>query len=229
MKTISLLIFVSWARWIFRIFRRLGPFGLLILGVLDSSFLFLPFGNDVLLIALVSSNRSGLQWLLYVLMASFGSVIGVLLVNGIMRKAGEEGLERFLKPEQVERIRSKVESRAGWALFIATLLPPPFPFTPVIMVASALQCSRRKLIAAVLTGRALRYTLEAMLALYFGRQILKYLNSRVVEYFVYGLIVMAFVGSVLSVMKWLKTRRSSAQSKKSEREVERLTASTPTK
>ena len=34
-------------------------FGLFLMSALDSSFLVLPFGNDLLLIALVSSNREG--------------------------------------------------------------------------------------------------------------------------------------------------------------------------
>jgi membrane protein YqaA with SNARE-associated domain len=227
MKILPLLFAISWAHRILHILRRLGPFGLLIFGALDSSFLVLPFGIDVYLIALVSSNRGGMKWMLYVLMSTLGSVIGVLIVDAIMRKAGEEGLERFFKPNEIERLRKKVEKRAGWAVFLATLLPPPFPFTPIIMVSSALQCSRGRLIAAVFTGRILRYTLEALLALKFGTQILGYLNSRAVEYFVYAFIVIAVIGSVLSVMKWVKSRRSRSQ-KKSEKKVELdgLTAST---
>jgi membrane protein YqaA with SNARE-associated domain len=205
----------------------MGPFGLLIFGALDSSFLVLPFGIDMYLIALVSSNRGHMYWILCVLMSSLGSLIGVLIVDAIMRKAGEEGLERFFKPNQIERLRKKIEKRAGWAVFLAAILPPPFPFTPIIMVSSALQCSRHRLIAALLSGRILRYTLEALLALYFGRQILIYLNSRVVEYFVYAFIAIALVGSALSVMKWVKSRSSSSQ-KKTEKngEVDGLPAAT---
>jgi membrane protein YqaA with SNARE-associated domain len=226
MKTLPLLFAISWAHWILRFLRRLGPFGLLIFGALDSSFLVLPFGMDMYLIALVSSHRSGMQWILYVLMAAMGSLIGVLIVDAIMRKAGEEGLEKFFKPNQIERFRKKVDKGAGWAVFMATVLPPPFPFTPIVMVSSALQCSRNRLIAAVLTGRILRYTLEALLALYFGSQILAYLNSRAVEYFVYAFIVIAVVGSILSVMKWVKSRYSgsSTVSQKTENEMNRLAA-----
>ena len=92
----------------------------------------------------------------------------------------------------------------GNAVFIATLMPPPFPFTPVIMTASALQCSRAGILSAVGVGRLIRFTLEAILAMYFGRRVIVILNSPVVSYFVYGLIVIAVVGSILSVMKWLK-------------------------
>jgi cellulose synthase/poly-beta-1,6-N-acetylglucosamine synthase-like glycosyltransferase len=84
----------SWAYSIFYFFRRLGPFGLLLLGTLDSSFLFLPFGNDLLLIALVSSSGSSLEWILDVSASAVGSVIGVLLIDLLMRKTGESGLRK---------------------------------------------------------------------------------------------------------------------------------------
>jgi hypothetical protein len=89
-------------------------------------------------------------------------------------------------------------------VFVTTLLPPPFPFTPVIMTASALQCSRRKLLTAVFVGRILRYTTEAILALYFGRQLIAYFNSDVVSYVVYGLVAVALVLSTLSLLRWFR-------------------------
>ena len=206
MQLTIILFATSWAYSIFRFFRRLGPFGLVLMGALDSSFLFLPFGNDLLLIALVSSDREGWAWILYVLMSAVGSVIGVLVVDLIMRKAGEEGLRRFLKPKQINRLRTKIENGAGWAVFTATLLPPPFPFTPVVMVTAALQASRNKLLIAVFFGRVLRYSVAALLAIYFGRRIIGYMDSPVVEYFIYAFIAVAVVGSTLSIIKW--TRRN---------------------
>src|SRR5690349_3873150 len=143
------LIVTSWGHWLYRFFRRLGPMGLFCLGALDSSFLVLPFGLDLLLIALVSSGRGGANWILFVLMSAFGSAAGVLIIDAIMRRAGEQGLKRFLKRKQIERLGMKLEHRAGWAIFVATLVPPPFPFTPAVMAASALQISRNKLLTVV--------------------------------------------------------------------------------
>lgn len=200
----SLLVVASWAHGIFRFFRGLGLLGLLLLGALDSSFLFLPFGNDLLLIALVSSNRQGWYWLLYVLVSAVGSAIGVFVIDLIMRKAGEEGLKKFLKPKQIDRLKKKMENNAAWALFIATVLPPPFPFTPVVMAAAALQCSRKLLLITVFVGRLVRFSVEAALALYFGRQVLRILDSPVIDYVVYVFIAVAVVGSTFSIMKWVR-------------------------
>jgi len=174
------------------------------MSTLDSSFLVLPFGNDLLLIALVSSNRNSWIWIGYVIVSALGSVVGVLIVDVIMRKAGEKGLERFVSAKRVEKLKQKLENKAGITVFIATLIPPPFPFTPVVMTASALQSPRGHMLIAVFLGRLLRFGIEAVLALYFGRQMIAFLNSDVVTYFVYGLIGIAVVLSTLSLLRWVK-------------------------
>ena len=201
---LSSLFSITATRWIFRFFRRLGLLGLFLMSTLDSSFLVLPFGNDLLLIALVSANRNSLIWIAYVLVSAIGSVVGVLIVDVIMRKAGEKGLERFVSAKRVETLKAKLENKAGITVFIATLIPPPFPFTPVVMTASALQSPRMQLLTAVFLGRLIRFGIEAVLALYFGRQMIAFLNSDVVTYFVYGLIGVAIVLSTLSLLRWLK-------------------------
>lgn len=198
-----LLLLVSTRAW-FRFLLRLGMPGLFLMSALDSSFLVLPFGNDLLLIALVSSQRNSLIWIAYVLVSVVGSVLGVFVIDLLMRKAGEKGLERFVSARKVERWKAKLENKLGITVFVATLLPPPFPFTPVIMTASALQCSRRKLLGAVFFGRLIRFTVEAILALYFGRQLIAYIDSDAVTYFVYGLIAVAIVLSTLSLLRWLR-------------------------
>ena len=203
MKFWSLLLIFS-TRSILRFFLRLGVFGLFLMSALDSSFLVLPFGNDLLLIALVSSNREGWGWILYVLVSAIGSVVGVFVLDLLMRKMGEKGLERFVSQRRVEKLKQKLENKAGITVFIATLIPPPFPFTPVVMTASALQSPRGTLLAAVFVGRLLRFGAEAVLALYFGRQVLAFMNSDVVAYIVYALIGIAVVLSTLSILRWLK-------------------------
>jgi membrane protein YqaA with SNARE-associated domain len=185
----------------------MGVFGLFLLSALDSSFLVLPFGNDLLLIALVSSNRDSLVWIAYVIVSAIGSVVGVFVVDLIMRKAGEKGLERFVSERKVEKLKSKLENKAGITVFIATLIPPPFPFTPAVMTASALQTPRGKLLSAVFFGRLLRFGAEAVLALYFGRQVIAFINSDVVSYIVYGIIAIGVVLSTLSVLKWVKRNK----------------------
>ena len=204
MEYLRPLLLISTTGWVLRTFMRLGLLGLLVMSALDSSFLVLPFGNDLLLIALVSSNRNGLGWIAYVVVSAIGSVVGVFVIDLIMRKTGEKGLQRFVSEKRINKLKSKLENKAGITVFVATLIPPPFPFTPAVMTASALQSPRGKLLLAVFLGRLLRFGIEGVLALYFGRQVIAFMNSDVVTYIVYGLVAVAIVLSTLSLLRWLK-------------------------
>jgi membrane protein YqaA with SNARE-associated domain len=206
-KTVAVAAAAGWLASFYQFVRRLGPFGLFFLGIADSSFFFLPFGNDLLLIALVSAEREGFTWVLYVLMAAAGSVVGALLVDILMRKVGEEGLENFVNKKTVDRLRRKVEEHAGRAIFLGTVMPPPFPFTAVVMTASALQARRQTILLAVFFGRVTRFTLEALLAIRYGEAILGYLESDVVTYCVLAFVAIALVGTAFSIRKWVRGRK----------------------
>ncbi|HYK22596.1 MAG TPA: VTT domain-containing protein [Pyrinomonadaceae bacterium] len=203
-EPLRLVLAISVSASVYRFFRRLGLFGLFLMSALDSSFLVLPFGNDLLLVGLISSDRSSAIWIIYVLASAIGSVVGVLVIDLLMRKAGEKGLERFLSERRVEQLKSKLENKTGWTVFAATLMPPPFPFTPAVMTASALQCPRRTLFLAVFVGRLIRFGIVAILAIYFGRRIIGYIDSDVLAYVIYALIGIAVVASTFSLIRWLR-------------------------
>ena len=57
---------------LFAFILKFGGLGLLALGILDSSFLFAPWGNDLLLIALVSREQKPLAMLYYAAMSAVG-------------------------------------------------------------------------------------------------------------------------------------------------------------
>src|ERR1051325_9254680 len=106
----------------------MGGFGLVLLGILDSSFLFMPLGNDLLIVALTARRHSLMP--VYAALASTGSVLGCLLIDVVFRKGGEGGLEKHLSRKRLDYIQRNVKKSAGWALAVACLMPPPFPFTP---------------------------------------------------------------------------------------------------
>jgi membrane protein DedA with SNARE-associated domain len=88
------------------------------------------------------------------------------------------------------------------------------------MTASALQASRKKLLLTVFAGRLLRFGIEGLLAIFFGKQVLEIMNSKVIEYLVYGVIAITIVGSVLSVMKWISSRKGSPRERPQPQEGE---------
>jgi membrane protein YqaA with SNARE-associated domain len=192
---------------LFGLLAGAGGIGLLALGIVDSSFLVAPLGNDLLVVALTARNHSVWRVLYYAGMATAGSVLGCLLVDLVVRPAGERGLERHLSRRHFETVRRKVTRSAGWALVAASLAPPPFPFTPFVIAAAALQYPRRRMLAVIGAARMVRFTGLAVLAFFFGRHILRWARSGVVQGAMLGLIALAVVGSAISVLGWVRRSR----------------------
>jgi len=197
------------AHVLFAFFLKFGGLGLIVLGLLDSSFLFVPLGNDLLLVAMTAQHHSVPDMLYYAAMSTIGSVLGCLLVDLTLRRAGEKGLEKHLSSRRLKRVKSKVQQNAAQALVIASIAPPPFPFTPFVMAAAALQYSRRRLLATVAAARLVRFTVLGVLALRFGERILQWTQNPVVQGFLIALVVLCTVGSALSVYGWIRRSRSS--------------------
>jgi membrane protein YqaA with SNARE-associated domain len=180
----------------------MGGLGLLVLGVADSSFLFLPLGNDLLMLALTAGNPPKLIY--FAGMASIGSMIGCLGIDWVSRKGGEQGLNRLMSPKRVAYVKRRVQTKAGWALALAALLPPPFPFTPFVAAAAALQYSRSSMFPILFCARLLRFCIIGLLAVNFGRAIQRYAESQIVQASMLGLLVICIVGTVASVWRWVQ-------------------------
>lgn len=190
--------------WLF----HLGALGLVVLGILDSSFLFLPLGNDLLLVGLTVQHHDRLPY--YVPMAALGSTAGCFLLDLAARKGGEEGLKKMMKPKRIEYLKKRIGERAAIAVGVACLAPPPFPFTAVVAAASALNYPRPKLLFVIAAGRLLRFTIVGFLAIWFGQRILAIAKSPAFEWTMIVFISICAVGSALSIKKWLaRSKRAS--------------------
>jgi membrane protein YqaA with SNARE-associated domain len=176
-----------------------------ILSVLDSSYLVIPLGNDMLLIALVAHHRA--WYPIYVAAAALGSAAGVLLMDPISRKGGEEGLRKLMKPALFDRVKKKLNERAAVALIVACLAPPPFPFVPVVSAASALQYPRKRLLSIVLAGRLVRFSLVGLAALWLGNQITRIIKSDAFVWFMVGFIVLCIAASAYAVVSRVQASR----------------------
>lgn len=186
-------------------FAHLGAFGLVLLGILDSSFLMMPLGNDLLLVGLTSQHHNRLIY--YIPMAALGSTLGVLLLDLVLRGSGEEGLKKQLSGKRVEYLKRKVSANAGWAVALAALAPPPFPFTPVIAAASAFSYPRWKLLSVIAGARLIRFTIIGFLAIWLGRHILTLAKSPAFEWAMAGFIGLCVLGSGFSIYNWVYRSR----------------------
>ena len=184
---------------------HLGYFGPLVMGVLDSSFLFLPFGNDLLVVALTAQHHEG--YLLYVLAAVCGSTLGVFLLDLVARKLGEAGITKVAGERRFAYLQKKIGQNGGKVLALASLSPPPFPFTMAVAVTSALDYPRKRLLVIVAASRAVRFLILGALAIRFGHAILHIAESPAFKGFMYVFTLICLAGSAYSAVNWIRKSR----------------------
>lgn len=163
---------------------------MIVIGALDSSLLSLPEINDYLVVGRCFKQPSAAFY--FPLFAAIGSVIGCLALYTIMRRGGQALLRRRFKRESIERVE-RVYARYGFlAIAIPALLPPPMPFKIFVATAGTLEYPRWKFLATVMVARSLRYYVEGILAVYYGRRVLLFLkdNGQVVLSVVTGVVVL---------------------------------------
>ena len=175
------------------------------MGALDSSFLFLPFGNDLLVVTLVARHHKGLPW--YVLAAATGSTVGVFVLAGVAGKLGEEGIKKMAGAKRFEKLSAKIGKSGAKAIVLACIAPPPFPFTMVIAAAAALNYSMLRICVINFFSRGVRFLILGLLAIKYGKTILKMADSDVFRWSMIGFIVLCIAGSAFSIYGWLKNVR----------------------
>jgi membrane protein YqaA with SNARE-associated domain len=188
---------------------RAGGLGLLTLGAFDSSPLVAPLGNDLLMLAL--SARYHDRMLYYAVMATLGSLIGCLATVWLGRKGGPQ-LKKVASGGRLVNIQQHVQDHAGWTLAVASLLPPPFPFTAIVAAAAAFKYPGKKLFSYVGVARFVRFLIEGALAIHYGRWIIRQARSPKLEDAMIALIVISIVASLISIYKWSgKNKQTSHQ------------------
>ena len=91
---------------------------------------------------------------------------------------------------------------------VPALFPPPFPLSPFILTCGALEVESTRFFTAFSAMRLLRFGGEAVLALVYGRGILRILQSDTFQHVIAAFIVVALLGTALSAMLfWRQTRR----------------------
>jgi membrane protein YqaA with SNARE-associated domain len=192
----TLLAISTWVR-----LRRLGGWGLVLLGVADNSVIPLTGSMDVLTIWLAARHRE--PWPYYALMATIGAVIGGYITYSLARKGGKQAMERRLSKRKAAKVYQRFERWGFGAIAIPAVLPPPFPFVPFLLAAGAMQYSRLKFLGALVLGRGVRYSIAAYLGVVYGTHILRFF-SRYNKEALAVLIGLAVVGGILTLIQYLR-------------------------
>jgi membrane protein YqaA with SNARE-associated domain len=175
----------------------LNPVGLVVLGILDSSLIFfLPLGIDFVLIVM-AARRPELFWV-FALAATAGSLIGAAGTYWLGHKVGEPGLAKLLGPSQLKRVQQRVSRSAAPAIASLAIIPPPFPFTALVLTSGAVGLNVWRFFSTLAAVRLFRFGLEAALAARYGRRLLVWMESTTFEIAVGVFITLALVGTAVS-------------------------------
>jgi membrane protein YqaA with SNARE-associated domain len=155
---------------------QLGPLGLFLVAVVDSSIVPLPIpGSTDLLLLLLVSHRAN-PWLCAIA-AVAGSLIGGYTAWQLGKKGGEAALHRWVSPRLRARVVDWVQHHPVLAVFLPAVLPPPIPLSPFILASGALGISRSRFLIVFAAARGLRYGLIAWLAVAYGRHVVRFWNA----------------------------------------------------
>src|SRR5215813_4384429 len=184
--------------WITPIAQGMGAFGLALIAFLDSSFLSLPEVADVLLLVMVKQRPD--LWLYYAAMTTAGSVIGCYVIYELAKKGGEAFLRRRFHERHVDRGLAAFRKYGVLAIIVPSLMPPPMPFKIFILLAGVAEVPTLTFLAAIATGRGLRYFGEGLVFYLYGDRAWTFLTAHfgVISYTAAGL---AAVGGVIYALR----------------------------
>ncbi|MGH9413105.1 MAG: YqaA family protein [Terriglobales bacterium] len=158
--------------------RTWGLVGVFGLTLFDGSLLWLlPGINDIVVISFVVAKHS-LGWaVLAVLVATGGSILGAMASYRIGHRGGAEILRKRFPPKLLTRVEAWTNRMGAIPVGVAAIMPPPFPYAPFVISAGVMNVPKARFRISVGLGRGIRYSLEAVLALYLGHHLLHRLDS----------------------------------------------------
>jgi undecaprenyl-diphosphatase len=171
-------------------FLDLGPLGLFLLALIESSVFIVP--PDTLLILLVLSTPSA--GLFLALICTVGSTLGGILGYGIGYYGGRPVLGMIISDEKLEKVSNLYDKYGVWAVAIAGFSPLPYK---VFTISSGLfKLNLVVFTIASFLSRGARFFLVAIFLMIFGKSILDNLQliiiagsvalvTGVIVYFIY--------------------------------------------
>ena len=194
-------------------FMRLGPLGLLLISVIDSSPVPLPIpGSSDILVTLFAAQRHG--WLFATLIATAGSAMGSIVSYQTGAVGGAALVEKYTPKRFRKRLQNWSSRHALISVALPALLPPPAPLMPFLIAAGAARMPRLTFYSSFLVSRFLRHAFFAWLGVHFGRAILPFYTALAEKYgwillvVVWGSVVFAIVTAIVKVRN---SRRKGAE------------------
>src|SRR5258705_5515255 len=163
---------------------------MIVIGALDSSLLSLPEINDYLVVGRCFKYPSAAFY--FPMFAAMGSVIGCWILYSIMRRGGQAVLRKRFSVESIKRVEVAYARFGFLAIAVPAILPPPLPFKVFVATAGALEYPRWKFLLTVMLARSLRYYVEGILEVFYGRRVLLFFRDN-------GLVVISIAAALATV------------------------------
>jgi membrane protein YqaA with SNARE-associated domain len=195
----------SFISWIYGVALALGGPGLFTIAFLDSSFISLPQINDILVVLMVTENKT--LMLYYAAMATLGSIAGCYVIYYLARKGGDAFIQKRLRPGHTERALAMYQRHGLLALMVPALLPPPAPFKLFVLAAGVAHVRPVQFVAAIAIARGARYLILGILAVWYGDVALELMRTRGREVAIW---VAALIATAAGVF-WMWQRYYSTQ------------------
>ena len=142
-----------------------GGWGLVGIATLDSAGLSMPGVKDFLLIYL-SSRDPGRAWM-YASGCILGTVAGSFVIY-FLGRTGARLLKKKPSDREMGRAKKWLIKNDFLTVLVASLLPPPLPFKPILLGSGALRISPLRFAGALVLGGTLRFGLEAWIGVRYG-------------------------------------------------------------
>jgi membrane protein YqaA with SNARE-associated domain len=193
--------------WLQAFALTIGGPGLFIIAFLDSSFLPLPQLNDLLVVTMVVPHPARFAY--YALMATLGSVAGCLALYVVGRRGGDALLRTRFGSGRMQRVTRIFQHWGLVALLVAAVLPPPAPFKAFVLLGGITRMPVWQFTAAIAIGRGGRFLLIAVLAAWYGRQVLDWIaqHARTVGL---ALAILVLVGGAVWILRGTRAARGTA-------------------
>jgi membrane protein YqaA with SNARE-associated domain len=174
--------------------------GVFLLAALDSTFFFsLPLGIDAAVILMAAGGAGAAAAAPWV--ATAGSLLGGWLTFWVGAKAGDVGVQRFMPSRKVERIKQRIQNSGAITIAVLDLVPPPFPFSLFVLAAGAAGVDRKRFFVTLALCRLARFGGEAYLGMVYGEQVLRWVQSDVLQTIAMALVALAVAASLISLVR----------------------------
>jgi membrane protein DedA with SNARE-associated domain len=109
-----------------------------------------------------------------------------------MRRGGQVVLRKRFSVESIKKVE-RAYARFGFlAIAVPAVLPPPLPFKIFVATAGTLEYPRWKFLLTVMVARSLRYYVEGVLAVFYGRRVLLFFKDN-------GVVIISIVATLLLI------------------------------